>query len=72
MNTPTETTPVESIAPSPPVPTPNLDYLRDQVNKLKLLLDDPQPGLASWVIMYGDRMKAINDFWNDKPRKEDA
>jgi hypothetical protein len=45
-------------------PTPTLADLRDQVEKLKLLLDDPQPGLISWVQMYGERMKWINDFWN--------
>ena len=48
--------------------TPRLDQLREHVNKLKLLLDDAQPGLASWCMMYGEQMKAISDFWNDKPQ----
>jgi hypothetical protein len=44
--------------------TPNLDFLREQVDALKRLLDDPQPGLATWSKMYGDRMQALVDFWN--------
>lgn len=48
-----------------PAITPNIDYLREQVAKLKMLLDDPQPGLASWAQMYGERMQAISDFWNE-------
>ena len=44
--------------------TPNLDYLREQVDALKRLLDDPHPGLSSWSKMYGARMQSISDFWN--------
>lgn len=53
--------------PEPPKEstTPNLDYLREQVTALKNLLDDPQPGLASWVMLYGEKMQAITDFWKD-------
>lgn len=51
---------------SEPLSTPNLDYLREQVRKLKDLLDDPQPGLMSWCEAYGERMKAISNFWNNK------
>ena len=43
--------------------TPNLGYLREQADDLKRLLDDPHPGLASWVAMYDQRMKSIADFW---------
>lgn len=44
--------------------TPNIDYLKEQVTVLKQLLDDPHPGLTTWVEMYGKRMQAISDFWN--------
>lgn len=43
--------------------TPRLDEIRDHVSKLKCLLDDPQPELASWAQLYHERMTAINDFW---------
>lgn len=45
--------------------TPNLDYLREEVRRLKLLLDDPHPGNFAWCEMYGKCMKNISDFWND-------
>jgi hypothetical protein len=44
--------------------TPNLDDLREQVNGLKALLDDPHPGLHTWIGFYAKRMQAIADFWN--------
>lgn len=44
--------------------TPNLDHLKVLVNRLKALLDDPQPGMASWVQMYGETMSQIVDFWS--------
>ena len=40
-----------------------LDELKILVNRLKLLLDDQQPGLASWCIAYGQTMQGICDFW---------
>ena len=40
----------------------NIEFLKEQVDKLKSLLDDPQPGLASWVQMYGERMQALSNF----------
>ncbi len=43
--------------------TPNIDYLREQVTKLKALLDDPHPGLSTWCAMYGECMKSISYFW---------
>ena len=53
-----------------PSETPNIDYLLSEVTKLKELLEDPHPGLASWVDMYFLRMKNINDFWDGKYRGE--
>lgn len=50
--------------------TPNLDYLRGEVDKLKALLDDPQPGLSTWVGFYHETMENINDFWNGKDKPE--
>jgi hypothetical protein len=41
-----------------------LDELRVLVNRLKYLLDDPQPGLATWAQFYGETMQAISDKWN--------
>ena len=49
-----------------PTDTPNLDRLKDEVNKLNMLLNDPQPGLPTWNELYGRRMQAISDFWNKK------
>lgn len=40
-----------------------LDSLREQVSKLKSLLDDPQPGLMSWSLAYGECMTAITGTW---------
>lgn len=53
-----------------PSETPNIDYLLSEVTMLKILLEDPHPGLISWVDMYFLRMKNINDFWNGKKREE--
>jgi hypothetical protein len=65
--------PKVAIAPettSPPVPeparTPNLDYLREEVTKLKELLDDPQPGHMAWCGFYNERMTNISNFWLGK------
>ena len=44
----------------------NIDWLREKVRQLKALLDDPQPGLSSWHMMYEKRMQDINDFWASK------
>ncbi len=43
-----------------------LEELKIEVDKLKHLLDDPQPGLASWCMLYGECMTNINNFWNQK------
>jgi len=43
--------------------TPRLDELREHVEKLKVLLDNPHPELISWGRFYHERMTAINDFW---------
>lgn len=51
--------------------TPNIDYLLEQVSKLKALLEDPQLGLASWCQMYGERMQAISDFWNQNSNEQE-
>lgn len=50
--------------------TPNIDFLREEVNKLKYLLDNPQPGLMSWCKLYGERMQSISDFWNTEPGED--
>ena len=43
--------------------TEKFKELCERVAKLKLLLDDPQPGLASWCMMYAEHMKFISDYW---------
>jgi hypothetical protein len=35
------------------------------VAKLKLLLDDPQPGLTSWCRMYAEHMMFIVAYWQE-------
>lgn len=47
----------------------NLDYLREEVRKLKALLDDPHPGLMSWMYMYRDQMNFITEFWDGESRE---
>ena len=45
--------------------TPNLDRLREHVRTLNGLLNDPHPGLHTWVSAYAAQMQAINDFWRE-------
>ena len=53
-----------------PSGTLNIDYLLSEVMKLKSLLEDPHPRLASWRHMYSLCMENIADFWNGKQQKE--
>ena len=39
------------------------EELKEHVRKLKMLLDDPHPGLLTWAMMYRDHMKAISNYW---------
>ena len=51
--------------------TPNIDWLREEVNKLKSLLDDPHPGLSTWNEFYISQVKKLMNFWNaEKPPNE--
>lgn len=50
-----QTTPVSSLT---------FDDLTEQVRRLNVLLQDPQPGLSTWCMMYGECMKAIDEYWN--------
>lgn len=52
--------------------TANLEYLREQVTKLKALLDDPHPGFSTWMAFYGERMQAISDFWNSESDEDEG
>ncbi len=45
--------------------TPNLDYLREKVKRLNDLLNDPHPGLSTWIEAYGRVSREILDFWLD-------
>ena len=42
----------------------SLQELKDAVTQLKALLDDPQPGLISWVSMVHDRWEEVVDLYN--------
>lgn len=37
--------------------------LKEEVDKLKSLLDDPQPGLMSWYACLDERMKSLIKMW---------
>jgi hypothetical protein len=43
-----------------------LDEYRELVRRLKGLLDDPQPGLSSWSLMFGATMNSLIALWNGK------
>ncbi|MGR3303646.1 MAG: hypothetical protein ACUZ8I_14270 [Candidatus Scalindua sp.] len=48
-----------------------MEDLETHVGKLKQLLDNPHPGIATWCEAYGAEMKAISDFWtHDKVETE--
>lgn len=38
-------------------------WLKNEVDQLQGLLNDPQPGLASWCIMFAERMNKISTYW---------
>jgi hypothetical protein len=41
-----------------------LENLKEHVTKLAALLEDPQPGLATWNEFLGQHFKAIHDGWD--------
>ena len=43
-----------------------LEKMKDEVNKLKALLDDPQPGLFTWHGFVDERIKSINKLYFEK------
>jgi hypothetical protein len=45
----------------------SLDELREEVDKLKSLLDDPHPGLMSWSCFFVERMHNITSYWHRTP-----
>lgn len=49
----------------------NLAELKVHVDRLKHLLDDPQPGLITWCTMFGRTIESIANWWNkeDKPNE---
>jgi hypothetical protein len=46
-----------------------LEYIRNEVNKLKQLLDNPEPGLYTWMVMVGDQLKKVGDFYHTPPKE---
>lgn len=51
--------------------TPNIDWLRDHIRRLSLLLDKPERGLMTWHHMYGSLMDELTEFCVGK-RKIDS
>lgn len=41
------------------------EELKERVEKLNKLLEDPQLGLSSWCIFYAEHMKWISDYWRE-------
>lgn len=41
------------------------EELQERVKKLNSLLEDPQPGLMSWSMMYAEHMQWIVAYWNE-------
>ncbi len=48
----------------------DLERLNESVRKLHQLLDDPQPGLHTWMIMLGERMEKVRNQINELIRSE--
>lgn len=46
--------------------TPNLDYIKEEVGKLKSLLDDAHPGMREWWLAYGKQVEKLLSFWNQE------
>ena len=40
-----------------------LEELQERIQKIKALLDDPQPGLFTWSWMLGKQMTEISELW---------
>lgn len=43
--------------------TPNIDELRELSRKLAALIEDPQPGLATWRMQFAEMAKTMAGFW---------
>jgi hypothetical protein len=41
----------------------DIEYIKEEVNKLKQLLDDPYPQMWTWNSFCAMRMKNISDFY---------
>ncbi len=44
--------------------------LKELNRRLTALLDDPQPGLASWCVLLGRTMTDLIDGWTRQPREK--
>ena len=45
-----------------------LEIIRNEVNKLKQLLDNPELGIAMWFVAVGDQLKKVGDFYHNPPK----
>jgi hypothetical protein len=49
--------------------TSQRNELKEHVDRLKKLLDDPHPGLSTWVHAYGQEVNWLMDFWGEPPEQ---
>lgn len=45
-----------------------LQIIKDEVNRLKQLLDNPEPGIYMWMVAVGDQLKKVGDFYHKPPK----
>jgi hypothetical protein len=47
-----------------------LEILKNEVDRLKSLLDNPEPGLVTWCLFVNKRVEAIVNWWNPTTKPE--
>ncbi len=48
--------------------TPNINRLLILAHRLVALLQDPHPGLSTWIESYGRTVRNITEFWDEPPQ----
>lgn len=38
--------------------------IKKHIANLHKLVEDPHPGLGEWVLMYGEEMNWLSNYWN--------
>ena len=49
---------------------PDFKKLKEHVDRLSKLLDEPQEGLSSWCLMVGSEWKNISAMWTGPSNKQ--